>query len=260
MRPVATNGRPPEMPSGFELVTLDEIDSTNEEARRRAQAGADDGLLIWARSQNLGRGRRGRRWVSPPGNLYSSLLLRPDCSAGEAATLSYVAALAVADTAAMLLPSGADIRCKWPNDVLVAGQKVAGILLESHGGGDGGLDWLIIGVGINVAHYPDVARLSATSLADKGATATVDQVLQVYAAAIARWLAVWRAERFAPVRAAWLERAHGLGEAIRVRLAERTFDGIFEGLDDDGALILAQPTGARRRVTAGEVFDPASPS
>ncbi len=248
------------MPAEFELVAFDEIDSTNAEARRRAEAGAPNGLLIWALSQNTGRGRRGRRWASPPGNLYCSLLLHPDRPAGEAATISFVAALAVADTAATLLPSGVALHCKWPNDVLVAGEKVAGILLESHSGGDGKVDWLIIGVGINVAHYPDVTRLSATALADHGVTATVDQVLQVYAAAIARWLAVWREHGFAPVRATWLERAHGIGQAIRVRLAERTFDGIFESLDDDGALILAEPSGGRRRITAGEVFRPATSS
>ena len=260
MNSIASDPRHPEMPAEFELVAFDEIDSTNEEARRRAEAGARHGLLIWALSQNAGRGRRGHQWASPPGNLYSSLLLRPDCPAGEAATISFVAALAVVDTAATLLASGVTLHCKWPNDVLVEGEKVAGILLESHSGGDGKVDWLIIGVGINVAHYPDVTRLSATSLADHGATATVDQVLGVYAAALARWLAVWREQGFAPVRAAWLERADGIGQTIQVRLAEQTFDGIFESLDDDGALIVVEPRGGRRRITAGEVFRPARPS
>ncbi len=260
MKPIASDPSHPEMPAKFDLVAFEEIDSTNEEARRRAIAGARDGLLVWARSQNAGRGRRGRWWASPSGNLYTSLLLRPDRPASEAATVSYVAALAVADTVSTLLPSGVAVHCKWPNDVLVTGRKVAGILLESHGGGRGKIDWLIIGVGINVAHYPDATRSSATSLADHGATATVDRVLEVYASAIARWLALWHEQGFAPVRAAWLERAHGIGQAIGVRLAEQTFDGIFESLDDDGALILAEPGGGRRRITAGEIFRPASSS
>ena len=256
MSAVAPARRPPELPAGIELAAFDDIDSTNAEARRRAIAGAPEGLLVWARAQNAGRGRRGRSWVSPPGNVYSSLLLRPGCPAGEAAQASFVAALAVADTATALLPPGPEVRCKWPNDVLVGGRKVAGILLESHSRMNGMVDWLIVGVGINLAHCPDATRLPATALALEGAVATVEEVLQTYVRAIARWLAVWRGQGFAPVRAAWLERADGLGRAIEVRLADQTLDGVFEGLDDDGALILKEPTGERRRVSAGEVFRP----
>ena len=244
------------MPAGIELAAFDEIDSTNAEARRRAIAGAPAGLLVWALAQHAGRGRRGRSWVSPPGNVYSSLLLRPDCPAGDAAQASFVAALAVADTATGLLPAGSEVRCKWPNDVLVGGRKVAGILLESHSRMNGMVDWLIVGVGINLAHCPDATRMPATALALEGAEASVEQVLQSYAQSIARWLAVWRGEGFAPVRAAWLELADGLGRAIEVRLADQTLDGVFDGLDADGALILTGPAGGRRRITAGEVFRP----
>ena len=254
MSKLTPDGIQARLPAGIRLVALDEVDSTNSEAARRAEAGAEEGLLIWAGAQSAGRGRRGRGFVSPPGNVFSSLLLRPDCPAGVAAQVSFLAALAVAETAEAVLPAGVELACKWPNDVLVGRRKVSGILVESRARQGGGVEWLIIGTGINVAHYPEGTETPATALNREGAAAGREDVLVRYVTALVDWLAIWRAEGFAPVRAAWLKRADGLGQTIRVRLSDRTDEGVFEGLDEDGALVLAEAGGNRRRVTAGEIF------
>ncbi|HYM31107.1 MAG TPA: biotin--[acetyl-CoA-carboxylase] ligase [Candidatus Cybelea sp.] len=239
--------------SGFELVPLDDVDSTNDEAKRRAEAGAASGTLVWTRRQSSGRGRRGRVWESPYGNCYSSLILRPRTTVAEAAQVSFVAALAVAEAVAALVPAGRKVTCKWPNDVLIDGAKCAGILLESRSGA-AGIEWLVVGVGINVASAPAGIEYPATSLAAAGATASVEHVLERYAARMSHWLERWRNEGFGAVRSAWLGWADGLGQPVRVRLGDATLVGLFESLDEAGALVLATPDGGRRRVAAGDVF------
>jgi BirA family biotin operon repressor/biotin-[acetyl-CoA-carboxylase] ligase len=246
----------PVLRAGFTLVRFEEIDSTNEEARRRAEAGAAAGTVIWAGRQTDGRGRRGRSFISPPGNCYSSLILRPRVVPAAAAQLSFVTALAVAETVAALLPVGPRVTCKWPNDVLIDGAKCSGILLESRIGG-GAVEWVIIGTGINVASHPDGLESRATSLHALGGLATVETVLEDYTERLATWLKRWETDGFLPIRAAWLLWADGLGLPVRVRLADATIDGVFEALDEQGALVLLDKDGSRRRIAAGEVFRPA---
>ncbi len=249
----------PDLPPAYRLVALDEVDSTNAELRRRAAAGAEQGTLVWARRQSAGRGRRGRVWSSPPGNLYCSLLLRPARPPAEVSRLCFVAALAVGEAISALLPAAASVAHKWPNDVLVGGRKVAGILLESATVGGGIVDWVIVGVGVNVARHPDDTSYAATSLAAEGAEASVPDVLGAYVGRLDPWLGRWREEGFAPVRQAWLECAEGLGRPLEVRLARETLSGIFAELDMSGALVLATAGGGRRTVSAGEVFFPPDP-
>lgn len=248
------------LPPSFVHHAFDEIGSTNDEAKRRATAGAPAGTFITAARQVQGRGRQGRTWISPVGNAYMSLVLRPEKPAGEAAQVSFVAALAVADTAAEFLPTSADIRLKWPNDVLVRGRKLSGILLESAPGTRGRLAWLVLGVGINVTRRPDTPGLG-TSLVDEGAIGLdVPAVMASYARNIDRWLAAWTTRGFAPLREAWLARARGLGETIEARLTAATLTGRFSGLDETGALILDLPSGDRRVIPGGEIFfAPAQP-
>lgn len=247
------------LPPGFQLKAFDLVGSTNDEAKALARAGAAEGMLVWAKRQESGRGRRGRAWTSPEGNLYSSLVLRPGRPPGEAAQVSFVAALAIADTAAEVLPDGdAEVRCKWPNDVLIRGRKLSGILLESEPAADGSVGWLVLGVGINLRHFPESADYAATSLAAEGAPALAPgALLEIYAAHIARWYGIWKSSGFGPIRKAWLGRARGLGEAIVVRLTDRTLHGTFADLDSDGILLLdPQDGGARMRIAAGDVFFP----
>jgi len=243
----------PRLSPFFRLVSFAEIDSTNDEAKRRAGEGAAHGTLIWAEAQSAGRGRRGRGFVSPAGNLYMSILLRPDRPASSAAQLGFAAALALGDALLPLLPSPEGMRYKWPNDVLIDGRKVSGILLESQAAGEGRLDWLVVGIGVNVASFPEGVDYPAISLAAAGARVTVDALLAVVAEGFERWYERWREEGFQPLRAAWLARARGLGEGIRVRLQGEEASGRFAGLDEDGALLL-DDAGTRRRIGAGDVF------
>jgi len=240
------------LPPFFRLLRFDRIGSTSDEAKRLAEAGADEGTLVWALEQEAGRGRRGRAWVSPPGNLYLSLVLRPRTMPGEAAQLGFAAALAVAEACARFLPLDAALLCKWPNDVLLRGAKVAGLLLESHAG-ERGVAWLVLGIGVNLASHPEGTEFPATSLAAAGATVTPAAMLPILAERLLAWYETWRGQGFAPVRAAWLARAYGLGTPIRARLAEAEFGGRFVGLDERGMLLLDGADG-RRTIAAAEIF------
>lgn len=242
----------------YRLVRLGETASTNDDARRLAAEGSPEGTLVWAERQSAGRGRRGRRWESPAGNLYMSILLRPAVPLAEAGQVGFLAALAIAETCAALLPDRA-VACKWPNDVLVGGRKAAGLLLESEPTPEGLADWIVLGLGVNVASHPSGVEFPATSLAAEGGNATVETVMTGVANAFAGWHRRWRAEGFAPVRAAWLERAAGVGGPVRVRFETRSEEGLFAGLDADGALLLHKAgEGAPLRVTAGDLFFPAA--
>lgn len=235
-----------------------EIDSTNEEARRLGEAGEQGPLWIVAEVQTAGRGRRGRSWVSPTGNFMGTLFLRPHCGPRQAGELSFVAAVAVHDAVASILPPHLrdGLRLKWPNDVLHDGAKLAGILLESSGTAGAEVSWVAIGMGLNLAHHPEGLEYPATSLAAMGAgTVTPDEVLDALARSFDSWLTKWRGvQGFATIREAWLKRAQGLGEAITVRLAQESFEGTFEGLAPDGTLQVRLADGSLRLVAAGDVF------
>ncbi|HEY0265583.1 MAG TPA: biotin--[acetyl-CoA-carboxylase] ligase [Rhizomicrobium sp.] len=234
-------------PQGYRLARHGELDSTNSEARRLAEAGEVGPVWITAERQTAGRGRRGRAWETGAGNLAATLLLRPDAPAAIIGQLSFAAALAVAEMAQHFAPDAA-ITVKWPNDVLAEGRKLAGILLEA---GDG---WLAIGIGVNLAHFPEGTEFPAVSLAQLGvAPPSPAEALTVLAAHLAHWYDAWMQDGFDTVRAAWLERAQALGGPIRARLTHETRHGLFEGIDASGALLLNEQ-GTVRAIAAGEVF------
>jgi BirA family biotin operon repressor/biotin-[acetyl-CoA-carboxylase] ligase len=237
------------------VVAFEEIDSTNAEARRRAEAGEAGPLWLTARRQSAGRGRRGRAWDTGAGdNLAATLLITSDLPTAEAAQISFVAALAAADLAAAVLPPER-VALKWPNDLMVGGRKAAGILVESGRRPDGRL-WLATGIGVNLAHAPENVERPATSFAAHLGTPppTPLEALDRLSAAFAHWLGVWDAEGFAAIARAWTERAQGLGGPCTARLGSETVQGIAEGLDPDGALRLRLADGSIRRITAGDVF------
>ncbi|HEX3973651.1 MAG TPA: biotin--[acetyl-CoA-carboxylase] ligase [Stellaceae bacterium] len=241
------------LPSFYRLVSHERIASTSDEAKSLAQQGEPAGTLVWARVQTAGRGRQGRVWISPAGNFYASLILRPAVPVATAAQLGFVAAIAVAEACLALAPKAA-ISLKWPNDVLLSGRKLAGLLLESQSRGDGMLDWLVLGIGINLATYPTDIEYPATALAATGADAAAEAMLGALAASFLGWYERWRnGAGFATIRAEWLARAQGLNQPIRVRLPGETCEGMFAGLDTDGALLLDTGAG-RQRIAAGEVF------
>ena len=244
---------PASLPSFYRLVAHERIASTSDEAKRLAGEDAPAGTLVWARVQTAGRGRQGRQWVSPAGNFYASLILRPALPVATAAQLGFVAALAIADACLALAPDAA-ISLKWPNDVLLNGRKLAGLLLESQSRGDGMLDWLVLGIGINLATYPVEVEYPATALATTGADVDAEAMLGALGASFLAWYERWReGAGFATIRVEWLARAQGLNQPIRVRLPGETRVGMFAGLDSDGALLLDTGTG-RQRIAAGEVF------
>lgn len=242
--------------AGFHLTRLDETGSTSDVAKQRAADGAPDGTAVTAKTQSGGRGRRGREWISPPGNLYVSVVLRPACAPLVAATLSFVAALAAAETVAAFVPTPDQVRCKWPNDILVDGRKIAGILLESSISHEQLTEWVVLGVGINLANHPEVkGPHPSTSLSDLGVLRIdVDTALERFLTSLATWRARWRDEGFAPIRAAWRARAFGVGECVTVALGREQLTGRFEDLDETGGLVLALGNGDRRIIAAGEVF------
>ncbi len=247
---------PPKLPPAYRLVALDTVTSTNDEALRLAEQGAEDGTLIWAREQTKARGRQGRAWASPRGNLYLSLILRPECGPAEAAQLGFVAGLATGEAFGSVVPPMIEVTYKWPNDVLLNGRKAAGILLESRSGTEGKLDCLILGIGVNLRSFPEDSTFPATSLHFEGTPSDVGeiQVLEAFSRYFMSWVNRWLDDGFAPVRRAWLNHAHALGEEIEVRLQDETLKGTFKDLDERGALVLELPGAARRLISAGDVY------
>lgn len=235
----------------FRIERLEEAASTNDVVRERAALGALEGLVVQARCQTGGRGRHGRVWQSPPGNLYASILLRPQGSPAAAATLSLVSGLALAET---LAARGQDVRLKWPNDVLANDAKLAGILLEASSAGDR-LDAVILGLGVNVRIAPQVTDRPAVSLRDLGLDLAPEALLDGFLARLGPLLAGWRRTGFAGLRTAWLDKALAIGGPIRLRLGGRQVEGRFVDVDDDGCLVIEeQPSGRLARYGAGELL------
>lgn len=236
------------------IEAYDELDSTNAEARRRAEAGEGGPVWITAAVQTAGRGRRGRAWSTQRGNLAATLLTFTDRPPAEAAQLSFVAALAACDLADTCLGPGA-ARLKWPNDVLAHGKKAVGILVESGSRADGRL-WLAVGIGVNLAHAPQDVERPAAAFAEymAGAPPQPLDALPVLATAFERWRTAWVTQGFPPIAAGWSERATGIGQRCEARLPNRTLTGVAEGLDPDGALRLRLDDGGLERITAGDVF------
>lgn len=221
------------------------LDSTNEEARRLARAGEQGPLWITAAQQSAGRGRHGRAWVSELGNLFATLLT--EAAPSRSAQAGFVAGVCVADVIAEHLRDET-VKLKWPNDVLISGRKAAGILVEAV------FDRLVaVGIGIDLAHSPDGAN--AVSIAEvTGSAPDPDEILTRLARRMHDWMAVWQRDGFGPVRDAWIARAGGVGHMIRAVTAQRPYEGIFEDLDRDGALLLRDESGTSHRITAADVF------
>jgi len=234
-------------PAGVRLLRFDSLESTNEEARRLAASGDSGPVWITAREQTKGRGRRGNTWISQPGNLFATLLMTaPHASAPQ---LGFAASLAAADVVASYA-SQVRVTLKWPNDVLLDGWKVAGILLEALN-----RDALAVGIGINLLNHPEGTETPAISVdAATGRAVAADDALATLAARFTAWYAVWQGQGFAGLKPHWLQRASGLGQPIRARLPHSEIEGVFEDLDHDGALLLRAMNAGLTRITAAEVF------
>ncbi len=239
------------------VLILDETDSTNAEARRRAEAGEVGPLWITARRQTAGRGRRGRQWGSDSGNLFTSLLLLTQKSPAEAAQLTFAASLAVADLLDRYVPP-ALVTIKWPNDVLLDGRKTSGILIESGPAPSGGL-WLAVGIGVNLNQTPCETERPATCIAEHLAhgvvsAPSVDEAAKALAETFGVWLERWTTLGFQPILDAWIARTPDLHGPCTARLTNETLTGVADGVEADGSLRLKLPDGRLRVISAGDVF------
>lgn len=239
------------------ILLLEQTDSTNAEARRRAEAGETGPLWIVARRQTAGRGRRGRTWESEGGNLFATLLHLTRQPPAQAAQVTFVAALAVADLIDACAPPSL-VTIKWPNDVMVAGAKVAGVLVESGAHETGGL-WLAVGIGVNLAHAPEVTERPATALVhhlrgDVAAPPNIEAAAGKLAETFAVWMDRWESLGFQPILDAWQARTPGLDGPAVARLGRETVEGQAEGVAPDGALRLRLADGSLRLISAGDVF------
>ncbi|MDO9442817.1 MAG: biotin--[acetyl-CoA-carboxylase] ligase [Beijerinckiaceae bacterium] len=241
--------------SGTRLERLDSLDSTNEEAMRRARAGDPGGLWIVADAQTSGRGRHGRVWTSPHGNLAASLLLIDPAPSASAPQLGFVAGVALASAVADLMPGRRAPQLKWPNDLVAHGAKLSGLLLEASQISGGRLA-CVIGFGVNVLAHPDGLPYAATSLRALGCDATATDLMENLRKQMALWLERWQGgTNFEAVRTAWLSHAAGLGREIRVVSGSREVEGVFRTLDATGQLIMDTKAGPEM-IAAGEVFLP----
>lgn len=244
-------------PEGVARHVLTEVDSTNSEAARLAP-GLTQPTWIFAHHQTAARGRRGRAWIAPAANFGATLVMRPAGAPAAAAQRSFVAALALADALAAVTGPGVTITLKWPNDVLLNGGKVAGILLESAGQG-GAVSHLAIGIGVNLAEAPPAAAVEPDAhtpvslLGETGIRIAPEDFLTPLANAFDRWERQLQTYGFAPIRTAWLARAARIGRPITARTVSETITGRFETIAEDGALVLATSQG-RRVIPAADVY------
>jgi BirA family biotin operon repressor/biotin-[acetyl-CoA-carboxylase] ligase len=240
---------------GVRLIECDAVGSTNADALALARTGERGPLWLVARVQTAGRGRRGRSWVSEPGNLYATLLVTRIPKAALAAQLSFVAALAVHDAISEQAPNLAmRLSLKWPNDVLCGGRKICGVLLEGESiAGDAAT--VAIGIGVNCTRHPAYTEYPATDLTALGAAVSSDMMFLSLSRTMLSRLNQWDSGAgFAAIRADWLARAEGLGTMIRVRVQGRDLTGTFEALDERGYLLLQLANGAREAIAAGDIF------
>lgn len=242
------------LPAPYRLAQLEEIDSTNAEAMRRALAGDKGPLWILADRQTGGKGRSGRVWETAPGNLFASLLIPATGPVAKAGQLSLVAGVAVIDALRQAGLGSVALRLKWPNDILIGPAKLGGILVESStpAAPDGRI--AVIGVGLNLESTPQGLKDSATNLAAHGLTLSPGDALCFLAGAMDTWLKTWNdGAGFDSVRKGWLERAGAPGEMLTVHTREGDVSGRFAGLDADGALRVALADGRERVFTYGDV-------
>ncbi len=241
--------------AGFRHLKFESLDSTNAEGRRLAQKGEGGPLWITAIEQTAGRGRRGRDWVSKPGNLFATFLVTVPVEPATAAQVSFVTALALYDTCASFLPPNADISLKWPNDLLLEHKKVAGILLETVPCTEPEKTALAIGCGVNLQHAPGQTMHATTWLnAHMETQLSPDRFLDNLAPCLNQRLAQWKnGQGFDLIAKAWQERASHMGKLVSLTSASQTITGRFLALADDGALVLELTDGSQKHFHAGDV-------
>jgi BirA family biotin operon repressor/biotin-[acetyl-CoA-carboxylase] ligase len=236
------------------LVKYDKIGSTNEEGKILARANTPDWTILQSARQTNGKGRHGHQWISKTGNLFMSVVLRLPLKPQDVGKLSFLAGVAVARAVDLFLPDDIHVDLKWPNDALIEGQKLAGVLIETEAVDENGLvPWVVLGIGVNIEHAPD--DMNAVCLQGfHTALITIEDVMTNLCKVLKEELDIFEKEGFAPIRKQWMEKAYGLGEEITVRLSDEEIQGIFKDLDDHGVLMLELEDGSIREITSGEIF------
>lgn len=247
--------RPIEDLPGWRHLALETVGSTNAEALQMALDGDGGQLWITADEQTKGRARRGRDWVSKPGNLYASLLLVDPAPSENLTTLPLVVSLALHKAIVSCLPSLAErLRIKWPNDILLDGKKLSGILLEASSDKHGRLA-VVIGCGVNCKHFPDSPLYPATSLEQQGMELNPVNLFQRFAKCMAQELRIWaEGAGFAIIRQEWLERAQGIGSDIVARFPDHEVRGRFLDIDQTGMLLLQDDDRQVQKISAADIF------
>lgn len=233
------------------LIELPTVDSTNDYARKLARNGYPHGVVVWAHEQTAGKGRQGNTWVSQPGNLFMSMIVRPRVNFAQIGQLALLTGVALANVLESFMPVAVDIKLKWPNDLFINGKKAGGILVESESQGMLQVPWAVIGVGLDITSAPE----GAISLRDVGVTSyEAAHVMEFLSREIVMLVKQWEKSGFGPLREEWVRRAYKLGQSITARLPKETLTGIFEGMDQHGALLLTTADGMRHQINAGEVI------
>ena len=247
----------PQLPNQFELVQLARVDSVMQEAARRARDGADEGTFVWAMEQTEGRTRRGHPWYSPPGNLYCSVILRPDYPNDRCGQLAYVAALSAGSALAGLLSPMTGLRYRWPTDLLINDLRAGQILLDASGADSDPYEWLTVGVMINIEqHPPNPEPEEFNSVQASGATeVTVVQVLEDFARYFLSWINRWAEDGFEPIGRQWQIRADGIGDELELHIGDRHLRGSFVKLDEQGRLVMMGSDQVERCISVNEYFD-----
>ena len=235
------------------------LGSTSVLCTSLAAAGEPEGLAVMALRQTEGRGSRGRQWQSPAGNLYISVLLRPRAPSNEGGSWALLSAVAVADAVATFLPDASQLAVKWPNDVLLDGRKLCGILIDASAKQDGMLDWLVIGCGVNLAHAPDVPGRRTAALAERISPPSPRAMAEILLERLAHWRGIRARDGFGAIRTAWLERAQPMGAPMQLTYNGQLLGGTFAGLADDGSLLLDTGSGVKAFAT-GEILLQAHPA
>lgn len=240
----------------FDIRHFESITSTNDIAKELLQQGGKEGLVIWADEQTRGRGRMGRRWISAPGNLYFSLVLEPHRLLTEISQLSILAAVAVGDMMASLLPDDVVVSYKWPNDILLNGQKVCGILLETHPLSGNERDMgVVIGIGINLQHAPENTIYPATSLLNFIPSPLIAaEVLPQCLAQFQFYYAKWLKNGFSAIRQPWKDRAFGLGKRMIFAVNGYQYKGNFIDIDGTGAMLINNDQGDIETISSAEIL------
>ena len=243
------------LPKGYKVISLDTVGSTNDVLKERAvKEYAEEGLVIWSLKQTLGRGRQNRRWISEIGNMYISVLFRPKCYLSDAAQIGFLPVIAASKVLNDLIGPVTELRYKWPNDLLLNKKKIGGTLLEAGFDKNINANWVVVGFGLNLKHFPSKTIYPASSIKDElGVELILEEVIEAFLCNLANLYTRWLSEGFEPLRKKWLKYGHEVDDALSIKLPNGNLAGLFCDLDEKGTLVIKTNDGLRR-VSAGDVY------